>query len=341
MVFKKFPSSRQLIGELENGKIYPIYLLIGEEEGEKDKCIQRIVQLAIPGVDSISLSTGNFHIEMDEFIQGVEFALSPSMFSAKKTCIMRNIDALPSSRENLDLLHELLYALPESHVIIMTSGKNFTPRFFKEEELTRARVYHFWKLFEKDLITYISDRLEKEQISIEPGAVTALLDLCGRDVRKIDEALDIMGCYTENGTITGETVKRMVTDQREVSLQDFVDVVFTGKGNVFGVLKKLLDNGIHELMILGSLIRRAEQFESYHALIAGGDSVGEALKKLSIPERKQKEFIAAAGENPPYRIKKMMYLLHRADNSIKSHRISREFSGHPLLELAAVWNEYF
>ncbi len=141
MEYIKHPTSKHLGAELDKKKIRGIYLFIGEEEGDKEKYIRRIADTVFSGREEAETYTGWYHIEMDEFMKAAGFALSVSMFSDRKVCVMMNIESLHATPANISLLNEIITALPESVLLIMTSSENRVPKFIGKDLLGRIGVY--------------------------------------------------------------------------------------------------------------------------------------------------------------------------------------------------------
>jgi len=90
----KYPNAKQFKRELDGDRLERLYLFLGEEEGEKDKCINRIMVMAFNDPFERSHASCRFHMENDEFMTAADFVLSPSMFSSLRVCVIYNIDAL-------------------------------------------------------------------------------------------------------------------------------------------------------------------------------------------------------------------------------------------------------
>ena len=108
MSFQKFPDSRQLLVELKDKKLRKIYLFLGEEDGEKEKIIRKIIDMAIADDDEKNYSTGRFHMEYDEINSAIEFVSSGSMFSRTKVCVILNVNSIKARSKEAQLFNNLL-----------------------------------------------------------------------------------------------------------------------------------------------------------------------------------------------------------------------------------------
>ena len=103
--------------------------------------------------------------KLEKVLAAVDFALSQSMFSHQKVCIIRNIETLKSIESNKLLFRDLIGSLPDDTRLIMTSIKNSAPSIISTAVLKDVKVVQFWKYFDNDIHNYITIfRSFKEEI---------------------------------------------------------------------------------------------------------------------------------------------------------------------------------
>jgi DNA polymerase III delta subunit len=334
MEFTRYPTSRNLSSELSKKTLRPVYLFIGEEEGEKDKFIQQITGMIFKDPEAARNYTGRFHAEMDEILNAADFALSGSMFSDRKLCILRNIEALQAVPDGQKLFREMVAGLAGGTCLVMTSAENRPPKFLSRDELDNIGVYHFWKPFEKDLAPYIINGLKKEGIDIDTAAAGFLVELVGRDMQKIDEALEKLKYFSGSGAITREILGEVIAEERDVSLFEFMDALFRKNRRALHLLKKLIENNYPPLLILNQVMRRAEQIERYHHLVGEGRSAGEAVQMAGVTEKNKNDFFEYIKLNTHDGIRKLNHRFYQTDYALKSSRESRSLLSNPLFDLA-------
>ncbi len=169
MTYQKFQNSKQLAAELNSNKLESIYLFLGEEEGEKDKIISKIIDMRLKSQDEKNYSTRRFHLESGEFQDAAEFAMSASMFSESKVCVMLNVDSLKSKSDDKRLLNEILNTLPDSNIIIMTSPENKPPSIIDNKDIKKIKIIQFWRFFDNDISSYIINSIRKKNMKIDPS----------------------------------------------------------------------------------------------------------------------------------------------------------------------------
>ncbi len=332
MTYQRYPNSKQLAAELNSGRLESVYLFLGEEEGEKDKIIDRITDMKIRSEDEKKYSTRRFHLETGEFEDAAEFALSASMFSESKICIMLNVDSLKSKGSDKALLKEVINSLPETNVLIMTSQENKPPTVIDVKDMKKLKIVQFWRLFDSDISAYIINSIKKKNMKIEIAAVNDLINLTGRDIKKVDEAIEML---LESGekAVTAGLIKEYISDTKDVSIFEFVDSLFRKDINCFRELAKVLDNGIHELALLKIIMRQAELIEKYNDLTKKDLNSEAAIQQIGIIPRNAKSFLECAKRFPSDSINKVFPLIQETDRRIKSSGYSNNLASNPIFGL--------
>ncbi len=332
MAFRKYPDSKQLERELNAGKMENIYLFLGEEEGEKEKIIQKIIEKIFTNEEDRHYSTGRFHMESDELNVAAEFLLSGSMFSNSKVCVILNVNSLKSRGEDARLFGELISTMAESNILIMTSNENKVPPVIDSRNIEIIKIVQFWRFFESDLNNYIIRSVKKSGREIHREAVNLLIDYTGRDIKKIDEALFKVITSGEK-LITLDLVKLLIEDNKSISVFEFIDSLFQRDKNIFHFLAKIIGSGMHELAILKLIMRQAELIEKYYSLIKKGFNTDEALREIGISQRNQKNFLNCTTNFSHESIKRIFPLILKADYYLKTHSGTGSLLSNPIFEL--------
>ena len=333
MAASKFQNSRQFKKELDQGKLGRIYLFIGEEEGEKDKFINTILDLEFRDQEDRNNYIGRFHMGTEDLLAAADFALSSSMFSEKKVCIIRDIDSIPVNNSNKILFTDIIEGMPDSTVLILTSSENRPPSIISSAQVNSIKVVHFWRYFDSDIYSYIQISVNKIGMSIDDRAIKLLLDLTGNDIKKIDEAINIFKYYGAEGVIDTGLIQDLISDVKNVSVFEYIDLLFNKDRRAFRVLKKVMDDGTSELLVLNLIIRQTETIEKYHSLIEKGESTEDAMKQCGIYSRNRDRFWYQVKNFPVEKVRKIFPLISEADYSIKSTRFSKSPVSNPVFDL--------
>ncbi len=330
--YHRYPTSKQLMADLNANKLENIYLFLGEEEGEKEKAINKIIDLSIKDPEEKSYSTGRFHLESEEFNNALEFAASESMFSSKKVCVMLNINSLKIKGGDKDLLYEIINTLPDPNILIMTSPENKLPPVLDKNNLKKLKIVQFWKYFDSDISVYILNKIKKNGLEIDRRVINHLTDLTGRDIKKIDEAIETI-IDTGEKHITLDLINKYINDTKDVSVFEFIDALFQKDKNAYFYLSKVLDSGTHELAVLKLIMRQAELIEKYVNLISEGLNSDDAIQEIAVNPKNKKNFIDCAKRFSPHNINAIFPLIYKADLRIKSSSYSDNLASNPIFEL--------
>jgi DNA polymerase III delta subunit len=331
----RYPNSKQFRKELESGlPASTLYLFLGEEEGEKDKVIQLLLDRLLPGMEDRRGVVALFRAEEPgEIVRAAEFAVSPSMFSSSRVCVLRDAEKTPGGKSSADLARDMVENLAGGTTLIVTTGDNRPPSLIPADLLGRFRVVQFWRLFDQDIHNYVVHSVKKMGMEIDDDAVVRLLDLTGRDIKKIDEALDMIRFSGETDTVTAGLVKDFVHDVKRVTIFEYLDHFFSGDPRAMGELKKLLDAGTPDLLVLSMIMKEAESMERYLHLSSGGASRDEAMKGAGVNPRAADHFLRRLTRYDAGALRVLFGEIARVDRALKGAGRSRQLLTHPLFEL--------
>jgi DNA polymerase III delta subunit len=324
----RYPNAKQISADIDRGNLARTYIFLGEEDGEKERFIERIAGLFIgEGESTIS----RFHCESGDVVAAALYTLESAMFSPKKIAVVYNISQLASKREQ-SMIVQMIDDIPDSSLVIFTSNENYPPKYLDAKTLEKTSPVIFWRMFESELQNYIIKRFRDAGRQIDSHAAARILSLTGRDLRKVEEAVERILAGSE-GAVTERLVASVVADARVVSVFEFVDVFFKRGKNVFALLRKVLDEGESELGLIALMQREAERIESYHLMRLSGKAHEDVISELRINPRNADDFMTSANSFDAESIRRFFILLSRADYAAKSSRLSRSPLSSPLIEV--------
>jgi DNA polymerase III delta subunit len=341
MALKKYKNSRQFNSELSKGIKGKTFLFLGEEEGEKDKSINTILSSVFSGNEDRAQNTGRFYITEDknaheEFVAAADFALSGSMFSERKVCIIRNIENLKVNETVKNIMDDLITSTPDGTILIITSMLNQAPAYI-EKKYDRIEIVQYWKNFDSDLFNYIRKTLSDSKFSFDEKIIPLMIELTGNDIKKIDELLDIISITCRDIALDENLIRDIAGDIRDISLFEFTDSLFMKDKKSLLYLKKLLDSGTAELLILNMIARQAESLERYYGLLEEKLSHDEAIAKLGLSASKlrRERFNTIIKKTSRSDLNRIYPLIARAEYSIKTGGSRNSIMTVPVFVLAS------
>jgi len=339
---KKFPTSKQFALEIKKGIKHSIYLFLGEAEGDKDKLINQMLEQHFTDPEERRNNTGRFFINEDrnsgeELIAAAGFAMSASMFSTKRVCIIRNFENVKSNEQSKTVIKDMISGLAEGTVMIITTSDNKPPALLDKFTDSEIHIVQFWKQFDNELFSYIKKSLTDKGISIEDRHIPLILDLTGSDIRKIDELIDMIGYSAGDIKLTDSVIRDLAGDVKEMNVFDFIDSLFRKDKRSLLYLRRLIEEGTAELLILNMILRQADSLEKYYGFLDSKLGQDEALMKLGLASSKirREKFIEISRRFTRENIKKLYPLAARAEYMIKSSGTANSLAGNPVFVLAA------
>lgn len=330
----KYPNSKQYKKTIEKGDLEHLYLFIGEENAEKDKYIDLITKKLFKGKQKDEINVRRFHAESDDINLAGEYVLNESMFSPQKICILLNIDTINSKDKEKQLaLNTIIENLPDSAILILTSKNNRVPACIAKKNLEKIQVVHFWRLFESEIEKYIINELRNFNKNIDHKATLRMIQLLGRDLNKIDHAISQIVNRSEDKIITEQLVLELVADEKQVIIFELINNIFNKNKRSLYLLKKIIGEGIHELVVLVFIKREAEKLEKYYAMKNHDMSDSEIFKNLKIPTADMQNFIERANLFTPVSVKNIFTSIYKTEYEIKNYNLSKAYIANPLVEL--------
>jgi DNA polymerase III delta subunit len=342
MAQNKYQTSKQFSAELSKGLNGNIFLFIGEEEGEKDKVINSIINLKFSDENERIQNCGKYHISDDkerlpEFMSAADFILSGSMFSNNRVCIIRNIENIEKNDNVKNIIDDIFTSTPDGTIIIMTCMSNKIPGIIGKKYEDSLHVVQFWKNFDSDLFNYINKSLREKKVKFDVEIIPLIIELTGNDIKKIDEILDMISLISIDTPLSSTLLRDLAGGIREITVFEFIDSLFLKERRSLLHLKKLLNENTAELFILNMVIRQAELIEKYYNFIESNQSHEEALTRLGLAasKRRKEKFTAILKKINRDELKEIFPYIAKAEYKIKSSGTSYTIVNNPIFILAS------
>lgn len=342
MALKKYQTSKQFSAELGKGLNGKIFLFLGEEEGEKDKVINTILGIIFKNSEDRVQNTGRYYLNEDknaqeEFVSAADFALSASMFSEKKACIIRNIENVRVNDTVKNVMDDMMTSAPEGTIIIMTSIANQAPAFIEKKYDDMVSIVQFWKNFDSDLLNYIRKSLVNSKIPFDDRIIPLIIELTGNDIKKIDEMLDMISLTSKDIILNETLVRDLAGEIRDITVFEFVDSLFLKEKRSLSFLQKLLDDGTAPLLILNMIIRQADSIEKYYTLLDEKNNQEEAFAKLGLAASKLKreKFSSILKKTSRENLIRIYPLIAKSEYAIKNSIGGSSIISNPVFVLAS------
>jgi DNA polymerase III subunit delta len=214
----------------------PVTLVVGEEEFLVDRAVRQAVaqaQAALAAETGGGDGGGDLHdLEMSALAPGELAALtSPSLFGGGAVVILRN-----AQNATKDIAPELTkYAknpAPDAAVILTHAGGVKGKAIVTDLAKAGVQLINCPKLTRASERTdFVRQELRRVGRQADEGAVRALLDAIGSDLRELASAVDQLASDTESGRINAATVARYYRGRAEATGFSVADHAVEGRLN--------------------------------------------------------------------------------------------------------------
>lgn len=318
------PNAKQYLSSLKNGSLSQIYILLGEEESEKQKFIEKICSIKF----SDNYDKSIFRAENDEFLSFIDYSSSSMMFSPCKAAIFINADKAIKTKEEKSIFSEFISNIPDDTLVFMTISSNSAPKYLSGDLI---QPVIFWKPFESELKNYIIKSLKDRNINIAPSDADTIIRLTGRSVGKIDKAIERLSLSGEQ-TISSETIIKNISDEKSINIFEFIDALFLKQKNILDLFLKVKEGDVHELVIISFIKKECEKFEKYFSAQKNGFSSADALSKAGIYSKSQPRFLKSVSMFDYNKICTIQQHIYLTELKLKSSSYKNDLSN-PMIDL--------
>ncbi len=124
---------------------------------------------------------------------------------------------------------------------------------------------------------WLQDRAVRRRISIEPGAIEAMAELVGANLRALASELDKLAMYAGDRTITADDVRTLTPLTREDRVFDIVDAIVEGhSSNALRSLRRMMDEGTESPSYVQYMLHR-----QLRLLVRATELLGRGLRRMT------------------------------------------------------------
>ena len=319
----------ELLEQIDQGDIRPLYLFTGPENYVKNEAVQALRRKLLPeGLEELNETV----LEGADALQIISAAETLPMMCDRRLVVVRDWGPLLSgkSQNEADEVQRLAAWLedpPETCALVFymrgePDGKKKLTALLKK----RAACVSFDPLTDAEIARWAAQRLRPLKKRISNAAVGQLTLAAGRELSRLIGELEKLAAYVgERSDITEKDVEAVVAPSLEYQVFVMIDRLLAGNmAEARALLKAALESGENSFGIIATLTRQFRSMTHIKlALEAGGtaDSVKDALKlnprAVPILVRQTRAF-------KPDQLLALYRELLNADYAIKSGRLRED-----------------
>ena len=231
-----------LRAEIKGGKRVPFYLLHGDEDFERERTVEWLLETLAPTAAG-DFNSNVFHgdnLAVEDFLKVYQ---AYPMMSTHRLVILKSCEKL--SVGNCRDLEIICNDPAETTLLIASGGKVDMRRKFFSALAKKGHAIQFRVPYENKLPLWIQNYVRSAGLQIEPEAVDLLRLYIGTNLRELASEIDKLATFLgANRRITREAVEQAVGWYRNAGIFDLADAVGNqNKKKSLSLLHNLLAQG--------------------------------------------------------------------------------------------------
>lgn len=241
--------AKALNNEVKRNKIYPVYLLIGEEEEDK----REIIDLVIDNLskDSGEVEKYTFFGDEVEISKILDELQTYSFFDYTKVVVVKNAEKLNFNES----FYSYIRNPNAKSVLFLLSGKNDISHKLQRAVEKSGRVVKFWKNFQDVIEMWLITELKNMNIKTDIKTVRYIIEITGNQKADILNQIKTISNFLKEGeSLDVEKVKNIVSRIAKYTVFDLINSIFIKDSiELIKIFRTLIKNG-EELTIINYFI---------------------------------------------------------------------------------------
>jgi DNA polymerase-3 subunit delta len=318
----------QALQEARDGKLRPVYLVLGEESYLAASVARALREASvaggIAGLNEDQWTAGEATAE-----QVVSAARTLPMMSTRRLVLVRAVErwegrgesgkGKSSSSEALDVVADYAKSPSPTTTLLLVGSKLDNRRRLVVLAKSEGWIVQCDPLPRAELPLFIERRARSLGNPLAPEVADLIAELAGPELAPVTDALERLCLYAGTGeTITADHVADCVVRVRPASVWELVGAV--GKrdlGGALSALSQVFDPSDRGLRLLSLLAWSARQLLRFEAATRAGLAGPEAAKRAGAPPFKARELADQVKRISRPELESWLELLARVDLALK------------------------
>ncbi|RME36802.1 MAG: DNA polymerase III subunit delta [Deltaproteobacteria bacterium] len=307
----------ELRKKISSGACPPLICLHGEEEWQRDRLLDYIVDRLIPH-DARDFNLSQYHGKQASGRDIVEQLQTLPVFAERRLVVVREADQLSAAA--LEALFPLLKnPVPES-ILLLVAGKIDKRRRFWQEFGKRGAMVEFRSLYANEIPAHIEQTLAAQGWSMTPAAMELFCRRVGTNLQEIHAELDKLRSFIgDRNSADAEDVDAVISRVAEEGVFDLAHAIGRGKtGPALELLGQLLGTGVAPVFILAMTARHFRQLWAASLALEKGLGRKQMAAELKINPYFVDGLVAQARHFSPQVFPQVLERLLEVDVRLKS-----------------------
>jgi DNA polymerase-3 subunit delta len=308
----------ELERQLSQGKIAPVYLLFGAEGYLRDAAARRIIDAALRDASLREFNETSFSLSSADVQHAIASAEQLPMMARRR--VVRVTDFSKLREDDEAALARYLNRPAETSVVLFVADDLDKRRKFSKTLLESCVSVEFAAMSDNDATAWARDRLKKLKAEADERTLRHLVALVGTGARRLSNEIEKLATAAlPTGRVTMELVDSLVRRSREHSNFELTDhLVARDRRRSLETLRRLLDDGVEPVMLIGLLSSSYHKLALAKALMAQGAPTGEVNRLAPYQFDLREKFLAQARRTDARAITRSIARIASADVAIKT-----------------------
>lgn len=308
----------ELERQLSQGKLAPVYLLFGAEGYLRDAAARRIIDAALRDASLREFNETSFSLASADVQHAIASAEQLPMMAQRR--VVRVTDFSKLREDDEAALARYLNRPAETSVVLFVADDLDKRRKFSKSLLESCVSVEFAAMSDNDATAWARDRLKKLKAEADERTLRHLVALVGTGARRLSNEIEKLATAAlPAGAITMELVDSLVRRSREHSNFELTDhLVARDRRRSLETLRRLLDDGVEPVMLIGLLSSSYHKLALAKALMSQGAPTGEVNRLAPYQFDLREKFLAQARRTDAREITRSIVRIASADVAIKT-----------------------
>ncbi|HEX7295760.1 MAG TPA: DNA polymerase III subunit delta [Pyrinomonadaceae bacterium] len=302
---------------LNDGKIQPLYLLLGPERYLRDTAAKAITNAALANTLLREFNETSFSLLSDDVHSAIATAEQLPMMSDRRVVRIRDFSRLREAQEEI-LINYLGNPVPSTVVIFIADELDKRKKATKSL-LDRCTVVDFSPLKDTEAKGWVKTRLKELKTTADDKVIDEIVRLVGTNVQTLFMEIDKLASgAADTKRVTLELVEELIGRSRELANWELTDHLLAGnRKKALETLHRLLEDEVEPLMLLGLIGSNYRKLAlGKHVLTQKGES--QVFKYVFIQPFKQRSYIETLRRTDPAKLAHAIQLIANVDFAIKT-----------------------
>jgi DNA polymerase-3 subunit delta len=310
-------SRTELDRSLRDGRLRPLYLLLGSETYLRGVAAQAISDAALSETLLREFNETAFSLLSDSVQAAIAAAEQLPMMSERRVVKIKNFAKLREADEEV-LVRYLGNPVP-STVMIFSADELDKRKKATKALLETCTMVDFSPLKDPEAKAWARTRLKELKVAAADPVLSEILRLVGTDIQTLFSELDkLASAAAVTGNVTMEMVDDLIGRSRELSNFELGDhLLANNRKRALETLHRLLDDGAEPVMLIGLMASNYHKLALGKYLLARGNRE-DVFRSISLPPFKRDGYITMLQRSDASKIARGIQLIAAADLAIKT-----------------------